>query len=232
MPERKKRPGALTDLAVEALGPFKFMQSPPKAGHRLTTDSVLLAEFVQPIDKGCRVADLGTGTGAIPLLIIAKAPGAHVTGIEIDRDLAAIARENVSINGLEDKIEIIEGDLREAAKQYPEGAFGVVVGNPPYVRKGAGRVSPVRSRAIARSEELCTLPELIRASCHLAGKKGRIAFVYPVSRLAGMLKELEKAGFKAIKLRFIHSGKKKEAGLFLIEAGRAGDMKVVEPVFL
>lgn len=222
----------MTNSTVEALGPFKFMQPPPKAGHRLTTDSVLLAGFIRPIEKGCRIVDLGTGTGAMPLLIIAKDPGVHVTGIEIDAGLAALARENVSINGLGEKIEVIEGDLREIAKRYPEGAFDVVMSNPPYVRKGAGRISPVRSRATARSEELCTLPELIRASGHLAGKKGRISFVYPASRLAEMLKELEEAGLKAIRIRFIHSGKKKEAGLFLIEAGRTGEMRVEEPVFL
>lgn len=233
MRQRKDRPGPSALVSAEALGPFTFHQPPRGGGHRLTTDSVLLVDFVLPVREGVAIADLGTGTGAIPLMLVARAPvgkGVTITGIEIDAGLANIARRNVEENGLSKRVDIVEGDLRAVSKRYPEGSFGLVVSNPPYTKKGAGRVSPVAGRAVARSEQSCSLPELIEAAKHLAGKNGRIAFVYPARRMAEMFAELKGAGLCPVRLKLVFTGKGKEAKLFLIEAGRGGELRVEEPL--
>lgn len=238
MEENKNRPGPSTSLTVEALGPFKFYQSAD--GHRLTTDSVLLAGFVLDANSASaarlarfdRVADLGAGTGAVALLIAAKDKSARFTCFEIDSALASLARRNIEENGLEGRGEVAEGDLRARCLEYPAGAFSLVVSNPPYVKKGAGRVSPVPERAVARSEQMCPLSDLIAATAHLIGVRGRAAFVYPARRLDEMLAELGLSGLRALRLRFVYTKGRKEALLFMVEAGRAGELKVEEPVFL
>ncbi len=232
MTDAKKRP-APSSVPTEGLGPYVFSQ-PRHRAHRLTTDSVLLVDFVLPhIKRGFSVADLGTGTGAIPLMLAHRTDAAAITGVEIDPDLAEYARENVQENNLAGRVEIIEGDLRLVSRDMKEGAFDLVVSNPPYVKKGAGRVSPYPSRATARSEQACTMAELVTTASRLVGKKGRIAFVYPAGRLPEMLSEIERAGLRAARLKFVHTGAGKEAKLFLIEAGRGGgELVVEEPVFL
>ena len=222
-------------MTVEALGPFKFYQS--AGGHRLTTDSVLLADFVLGADgvsayRFNRVADLGAGTGAVALLIAAREQAASFTCFEINPSLAGLARRNIEENGLEGRVEVAEGDLRSRCLEYPAGAFSLVVSNPPYVKEGAGRVSPMPERAVARSERMCPLTGLITAASHLAGAKGRAAFVYPARRLDEMLEELGRAGLKALRLRFVHTKGGKAAKLFMVEAGRTGELKVEEPHFL
>jgi len=237
--ENKNRPGPSTSFTVEALGPFKFYQS--AHGHRLTTDSVLLAGFVlddaavAATDRAARfnkVADLGAGTGAIALMMAAKEKRARFTCFEIDPALAALAQRNIEENGLGERVEVAEGDLRAQCLEYPAGAFSLAVSNPPYVKKGAGRVSPVPERAVARSERMCPLPGLLSAAARLIGPEGRAAFVYPAARLEEMLGGLEKAGLKPLRLRFVHTREGREARLFMVEAGRTGEMKVEEPLYL
>ncbi|GMR05349.1 MAG: methyltransferase [Thermodesulfobacteriota bacterium] len=232
MPDIKDRPGPSTSFTVEALGPFKFYQSAD--GHRLTTDSVLLASFI--LESGGarfdRVADLGAASGAISLQIAAREPSARITAFEIDPALAALAQRNIAENGLEGRVDVMEGDLRTTCGEYPAGTFSLAVSNPPYVKKGAGRVSPVRARAVARTEESCPLAALVAAAAHLIGKRGRAAFVYPARRLDEMLEELGRAGLRAIRLRFVYTGEGKEAKLFMVEAATGGELKVEAPVFL
>lgn len=230
MHERADRPVPSTGFTVEALGPFKFYQ--PATGHRLTTDSVLLADFILPAPVGgpFRVIDLGTGTGAIPLLLAAKARRARITGVEIERGLVGLARRNVEENGLGDRMDIVEGDMREVCAGLAQGSYDLVVSNPPYVRKGEGRVSPYPARAAARSEQSCTMAELISTAGRLMAGCGRFAFVYPARRLAQAFSELERAGLGVARLRFVHTGRKKEARLFMAEASFG--KRQINPIFL
>ncbi|MEE9614911.1 MAG: methyltransferase, partial [Thermodesulfobacteriota bacterium] len=159
------RPAA--DETLEPLGPYTFIQK--KAGYRVTEDSFLLAEFLpQPGEKDT-VVDLGTGSGVMLLLLAWKTGVERVVGVEAEGEAAETARGNVRANGLGSRVEIVEMDWRMAPSVYPEGSFSVVVSNPPYVKSGAGRVSPHPGRAAARTEIMGGLDELVRVSAHLAG---------------------------------------------------------------
>lgn len=225
-------PSVHADETVDELGPYLFIQK--KTGHRLTEDSVLLFDFLPRLCKNDSVIDLGTGTGALALILSSRTPVQRITGVEIDAPAASVARRNIAANGLEDRVTIIEGDYRDVAGRFPEGAFTVVVSNPPYVKAGAGRVSPTRGRDAARCELTGGLKDLVAASRHLAGERGRAYFVFPVARLFEMLRELKQAGFKTGRLRFVHTDKKKPARIFLIEAGRGAglELKIEEPLYL
>ncbi len=220
------RPDISEDEILESLGPYFFVQR--KAGHRLTGDTVTLAEFVIPaLTENDSVIDLGTGTGAIPLLLAWKSAVRFITGVEIDAATAGTAVKNVSANGLEDRIEIINRDFRELKGLFPEGAFSVVVSNPPYMKSGTGRVSPKKERAGARAELYGGLSDLIEISAWLAGRGGRIFYVFPLARLAEMRAELGKAGLEERRVEFPASKPGKEPDLFLIEACKVSGFRVV-----
>lgn len=226
-----KRPDITEQETIESLGPYFFIQR--KAGHRLTSDSVALAEFAaQSLCEKDSLIDLGTATGALALLFSWKTRVKSIIGVEVDIDAAGTALRNVDVNGLADRVEILKADYRDLIGMYPEGAFTAVVSNPPYAKAGTGRVSPKTQRAIARSEVLGGLPDLLKVSRHLAGEAGKIFYVFPVSRLAEMLSEAQKSGLKVRRLRFVNAGKGREPGIFLIELGRLGGLEIEEPVVL
>lgn len=123
-------------------------------------DAVLLSGFAR-VKDGARVLDLGTGTGIIPILLEAKTGAAHLTGLEIQPDSADMARRSVKLNGLENKIDIVTGDLKEAGSLFDAASFDVVISNPPYMIGQHGITNPEDAKAIARHEVLCTLRDVI-----------------------------------------------------------------------
>lgn len=214
----------------ENLGPYSFDQK--KAGLRLTSDSVALAEFAaRSITEKDNVADLGTATGALLLMLAWKTSAKGLLGVEVDVQACDGARRNVEANGLGGRVSVLNADYRDLPGMYAEGSFSVVVSNPPYTKAGCGRLSPKAARAAARSEVLGGLADLVRVSSHLAGEEGRTFLVYPVERLEELLAEAGKSGLLARRLRFIHAGKAKEAKLFLVELGRRGGLELEEPLF-
>lgn len=129
-------------------------------------DAVLLSGFAQ-VKPGERVLDLGTGTGIIPILLEAKYEGKHYTGLEIQEDMAEMAARSVVLNGLEEKISIVEGDIRKAGEIFGLSVFDVVTSNLPYMNDSHGLKNPVLPKAIARHEVLCTLEDVVREAAWL-----------------------------------------------------------------
>jgi len=112
-------------------------------------DAVLLSGFAR-VNPGERVLDLGTGTGIIPILLEAKTEGKHFTGLEIQAESADMAKRSIRINHLEDKIDIVVGDIKEASSVFGLASFDVVTSNPPYMNYHHGLVNPDQAKAIAR----------------------------------------------------------------------------------
>ncbi|MEK6790866.1 MAG: methyltransferase [Deltaproteobacteria bacterium] len=198
-----------------ALGRFDFQQG--KRGLRLTTDTVLLAQFVQCEERPVSIIDLGCGYGPIPLLLSDAFDDCHITGVEIDAEAAAICSRNVEVNGLKHRISILNADIRALPDSFAEGSFPIVVSNPPYMKIGSARISPDRQRAIARSEQTCTLRDIITTSRHLAGNAGRIFFVYVADRFDEMIEEARYAGLAPVRVRFVHTAPNRPPERFLIE---------------
>ena len=154
-----------------------------KNGFRLGMDSVLLADFAR-IRSTDRVADFGTGTGALPLLLMGRKKGAEYYAFEIQRELAVTAARTMIINGLEEKVHIFLEDAGNASKVLPSNYLDAVVANPPYGEPGNTLKNPSEVQSISRHQEQDTIARWLRAAYLLLRGRGRIFLVYPAS---GML---------------------------------------------
>ena len=149
---------------------YKIIQKPKRFCFGM--DAVLLSGFAQ-VKKGETAADLGTGTGIIPILLEAKTQGRHFAGLEIQPEMAEMAQRSVALNRLEDKISIVQGDIKEASALLGRASFDVVTCNPPYMNENHGLKNPEEPKAIARHEILCTFKDVARETACLLRPGGR-----------------------------------------------------------
>lgn len=193
-----------------------------QAAHfRLGTDCVLLADFANT-SGAKRGIDLGCASGALMLLLLERAPGLCMTGLEIVPEAASLARENMALNGLETRGVIIAGDIREYRALFCAGSFDLVVCNPPYFPQGSGALPADADRAAARSELLCTLPELCAAAAYLLHTGGRAFYVHRPERLSELLVCMTAAGLEPKRLRLVCRDASAAPSLVLVEGRRGG----------
>ncbi len=194
-------------------------------------DAVLLSGFAQ-VKPGERVIDLGTGTGIIPILLEAKYDGEHYTGLEIQEDMAEMAARSVRLNGLEEKIEIVKGDICRARDLFGLAVFDVVTCNPPYMNDAHGLKNPKLPKAIARHEVLCTLEDVVREGAGILKPGGRFFMVHRPHRLIEIISMLVKYKLEPKRMKMVHPFADKDANMVLIEAVRGGKsmIKVEAPL--
>ena len=194
-------------------------------------DAVLLSGFtnVKPEEL---VLDMGTGTGIIPILLEAKTDGKHFTGLEIQEESADMARRSVELNGLSEKVDIVQGDIKEASKIFGKGVMNVVTVNPPYMNDLHGIKNPDMPKAIARHEVLCTLEDVVREAAAVLKQNGRLYMVHRPHRLVEIINMMTKYKLEPKRMRLVHPYKDKEANMVLIEALKGGKsmIKVESPI--
>ena len=139
-------------------------------------DAVLLSGFAR-VKKGETALDMGTGTGIIPILLSQRTEGKHFTGLEIQAECAEMADHSVKYNCLEDRIQIVEGDIKEAAGIFGAASFDVVTCNPPYMIGQHGLTNPHMPKAIARHEILCTFDDVANQAARVLKDRGRFYLV-------------------------------------------------------
>ena len=188
-------------------------------------DAVLLSGFAR-VKPGERVLDLGTGTWIIPILLKAKTPGKHFTGLEIQKESADMARRSVLYNGLEKDIEIRTGDIREAAAVFGRASFSVVTCNPPYMTGSHGLVNPHLPKAIARHEVLCTLEDVISQAAQVLEPRGRFYMVHRPFRLAEIMGLMMKYQLEPKRMRLVYPYVDKEPNMVLIEGLLGGNPRI------
>lgn len=190
-------------------------------GYRFALEAFVLADFV-PARAAHPCLDLGTGCGVVALLLARRFPQARLVGLELQRSLALLAQQNVVCNGLEHRIGIVQGDIRQVPSLFSPGIFSTVVCNPPYRAVGNGHLNPNPEKAIARHELALTLPQLVQAAQHLLCRRGLFVMVYHPSRLPELCARLETARLRPRRLRLVHATAQAPASMVLIEAVRDG----------
>ena len=152
------------------LGGLELLQNPGK--FCFGVDAVFLSDFAR-VKPGETVLDMGTGNGIFPILLSAKTKGKKFTGLEIQAETAEMARRSVLYNHLEDRVEIVTGDIKEAADIFKPAFFDVITTNPPYMLAEHGLRNTDDAKAAARHEVLCSLDDILRESMRLLQDKGR-----------------------------------------------------------
>ena len=198
---------------------YKIIQDPCRFCFGM--DAVLLSGFARA-DKGDQVLDLGTGTGIIPILMEAKTEASHLIGLEIQEESADMARRSVALNGLEKKIDIVTGDIRQADKLFGKSTMDVVTSNPPYMIGQHGLKNPDSEKAIARHEVLCTLEDVVKAAAALLKPGGNFFMVHRPFRLTEIMTCLSKYKLEPKRMRLVYPFVDKEPNMVLIEANRGG----------
>lgn len=219
------KPGErLDDLQIKG---YEIIQSPGRFCFGM--DAVLLSAFAR-VKPGERVIDLGTGTGILPILLEAKNGGEDYTGLEIQEESADMARRSVAHNGLEEKIHIVTGDIKEAAAAFGAASFHVVTTNPPYMIGEHGIQNSSQAKTIARHEVLCTLEDVLRESAALLKPRGRFYMVHRPFRLTEILAGMSRHRIEPKRMRLVYPRIDREPNMVLIEGMRGASARMtVEP---
>ena len=196
-------------------------------------DAVLLSGFAK-VKPDEQALDLGTGTGIIPILLEAKTDGRHFVGLEIQEESADMASRSVAYNGLEEKIEIVTGDIKDASNIFGASSFDVITTNPPYMIGQHGLKNEENAKAIARHEILCTLDDVLRESAKILKPGGRFYMVHRPFRLAEILSAMVQYRIEPKRMRLVYPFVDKEPNVVLIEGLRGGRslMTVEKPLIV
>lgn len=181
-------------------------------------DAVLISDFAD-VKHGDVVMDLGTGTGIIPLLIAAKTGASHIDALEIQTDVANMAKRSVSMNGLDGKINIINSDLvgYKTDKQY-----NAVICNPPYKTADTGLVNPEDKLKISRHEVCCTLSDVVKTASRILKPMGKFSLIHRPERLVDIICEMRLNKLEPKRIRYVHSDIEKPPVMVMVEGRKCG----------
>ena len=210
---------------------YRIIQNPERFCFGM--DAVLLSGFARA-KKQERCLDLGCGNGIIPILMEAKTEGKHFTGLEIQPESADMAKRSVALNGLQDRIDIVEGDIKDASKIFGASSFHVVTTNPPYMTAQHGLTNLYEAKTIARHEVLCNLEDIIRESARLLMPGGRFYLVHRPFRLAEIISLMVQYRMEPKRMRLVYPYVDREPNMVLIEGLRGGKsrMTVEKPLIV
>lgn len=219
----------IDDLERDGL---RIIQNPSKFCFGI--DAVLLSDFAK-VKLGETMIDFGTGTGVIPILLTSKCPDAKIYyGLEIQEDMADMARRSVELNHLEDRVKIIHGDLKNVTEIFGHEEANVVTCNPPYMNDACGLLNADEGMAIARHEIACTLDDVVASAGRILKTGGRFYMIHRPHRLSGIFASMRAHKLEPKRMQMVHSHIGDQAAMVLIEASKNGGefLKVEKPIIL
>ncbi|MEG1310144.1 MAG: tRNA1(Val) (adenine(37)-N6)-methyltransferase [Bacilli bacterium] len=196
-------------------------------------DSVLLPNFVTINKRVTKIMDIGCGNAPIPL-ILSTLSNAKIYGVEIQKEVADLAKESVKINNLENRIEIINKDINEYYKELESDQFDIITCNPPYFKYNENSKLNISDyKKIARHEIMLDLNKLFIISKKLLKNNGKIAIVHRPERLSDIILEMKANNIEPKKIRFVHPREDEDANILLIEGTKNGKpgIKILPPIY-
>ena len=206
----------LDDLEYEGL---KIIQKPSL--YCFSSDAVLLANLVKASSKDT-IVDFGTGSGVVAILALAKNKATKAIVIEIQSEMADLAKRNVQINDLQDKIEIINDDIKNILKYVGKESVKVVACNPPYFKSTSGVTSDVPQIALSRTESTATLEDIVKAASQILKYSGKFYMIHKSERMAEVLTCLSNNNLEPKKITLIYPKASKPVDTFIVEAQKNG----------
>jgi len=204
------------DETLDAFHRGRVLVLQKKKGYRFSVDAPLLADFIR-IGEADEALEIGTGSGIVALLLGGR-PFRRITALEIQPELADLARRNVALNGLEDRVEVIERDFRIYA---PGRKFDLIFSNPPYIRKATGFLSRSEQKSAAKHELHGDIGDVMKKAAEWLKADGRACFVYPEKRRADLARAADRPGFRVLRFRSVLPREGAAPNLFLVELGFA-----------
>lgn len=206
---------------------YQLIQKPK--GFCFGIDAVLLSDFAK-VKKGQKVLDLCTGSGVIPILLAAKTEGSQFSGLELQEEYADMAGRSVLLNHLEDKVNMICGDVKNIKKLFSPASFQVVTVNPPYMTEHHGLQNLYEPKAIARHEVALNLTDVIAAASYVLPESGNFFMIHKPFRLAEIFKEMKAYHLEPKRMRLVHPYVDKAPTMVLIEGLKGGRERItIEP---
>ena len=219
----------IDDLQYKGL---KIIQN--KKGFCFGVDSVLLSDFAKKIRKDSTVVDIGTGTGIIGLLLCKKTELKKIYGVEIQKEVAEMAKRSIKLNNLEDKFEIINCDINNIFEFLSPNSIDCIVTNPPYKKVNTGVKNEDEKQMISRHEVKCTLEDIIEKSSKLLKDRGEFFMVHRAERLVDIMCVLRKYRLEPKNIRFVHPKANEKPNLILVKAVKYGNefLKIEKPLVI
>ena len=216
---------------LDSIKNIKLLQS--KTGYRFSVDALLLENFISKERIGSAV-ELGTGSGIISILLAKRIREIKITAVEIQKSLAERAKKNSEINGLHDRIKILNMDIKMLRQIFPPNGFDIVFTNPPFRKTRSGRISKDIERATARHEMKINLPELIDTASYHLRDTGSLYIIYHPFRLVELISMLLKKHLEPKRMRFVHSEIGEDAKMVLVEAVKNSGtwLKIDPPLYI
>lgn len=211
----------------------KIIQNPQK--FMFGIDAVLLSHFASAqVHHDNLVVDMGTGTGIIPFLLETSTPAARLVGVEIQPESADMANRSVELNNLQNKINIINGDIKTISSHFEKYSANVVTCNPPYMINEHGKQNPNDAKKIARHEILCNLEDVIKAAEYLLKPNGSFFLVHRPFRLTEIFSLIAKYKMEAKRMQLVYPFKDKEPNIVLLEIRKNSKprMTIEKPLFV
>lgn len=199
---------------------LKIIQN--KDGFCFGIDSILLTDFAKNISNNSKVIDLGTGTGILPILLSAKTIKTNFIGVEIQQDVAEMARRSVKLNNLENRIEILNLNILNLKEKYKKGSFDAVITNPPYKKINTGIVNENDKKLISRHEITASLEDFLEIASYLLKDFGELYIVHRPERLVDILSLMREKNIEPKKIKFVYPNQNKKANMILIRGVKCG----------
>lgn len=196
-------------------------------------DAVLLAHMAKSAPSA-RTIDLCSGNGIVALLLAGKTDTPHITALEVQQRAAELARRSMSLNGLEERVDVVCADLKEADRLFARGSFDVVTCNPPYMKDTCGLKNENEALRIARHEVLCTLEDVIKAAAYLLRPGGKLFLVHRPERLVDIFTAMREYRIEPKRMQMVHPSCGKRANIVLVEGSAQGgrELKLLPPLYV
>lgn len=201
---------------------------------KFSIDSVLLSNFVKITKNTTNIIDFCTGNAPIPLILSTKTR-AKITGIEIQKDVYNLAKKSIEINNLQDRIEILNMDVKDIAQKYESDSFDLITCNPPYFKlKESSIINDNDIKSVARHEIYINLDDIFKVARKILKNNGTIAIVHRTDRLIDIIDCMKKNNIEPKRLQLVYPKFSKESNIVLIEGAKNGksSLKVLPPIYV
>ncbi len=195
----------------------------PKTGYRFSLDPLILAAHIHPA-RGDRIIDMGCGCGIISLILGVRHQNIHITGVEIQKNLALLAQKNTVQNRLDSRIHILHQDIRNLSRTEITQPAEIIVSNPPYKKKATGRLNPDTKKALARHEITLDIATLVDKAALFVKPGGQLCLIFPAPRMEELILCLTSAGFAPHWIRLVHFRPAGPAQRVLVSAVKSDDI--------